>query len=106
VTFSNPGALAPVNIPRHPTQLYEAAGTLTLFFVLDRYQRSSHAEGTTFGWYLVSYSILRFVIEFARGDDRGGTYLGLSPSQLFSLFALAAGIVVIWVRNKRAAHNV
>ncbi|MEI8218711.1 MAG: prolipoprotein diacylglyceryl transferase, partial [Elusimicrobiota bacterium] len=101
ISFTNPGSLAPIYILRHPTQLYEAVGTLALFFVLDRQRRGLHAEGTTFGWYLISYSLLRFIIEFFRGDDRGGAVMGLSPSQVFSLFALTAGIVILWFRKKR-----
>lgn len=78
----------------HPTQLYEAAGELALclflvFHVLPRIRRGRYAYGTAFLGYIVLYSILRFIVESFRGDDRGAFLSpALSPSQWFSLAAL------------------
>ena len=49
--------------------------------------------------YLLLYSILRFIVEFYRGDPRG--YIGpLSTSQFFSLFAFAGAILIYLLRRK------
>lgn len=101
VTFSNPLSLAPLGIPRHPAQLYEAAGLFALFLILDRHQRSQHPAGTTFGWYLIVYAALRFLVEFIRGDERGAGVAFLSPGQLISVILLAAGMVILWMKNRQ-----
>ena len=51
--------------------------------------------------YMLSYSILRFLVEFLRGDDRGGSWLGLSPAQALSVAAATASIfILIKIRKK------
>lgn len=71
---------------RIPTQLIEAVFLFILTAVL-----IIIIFKTNFRWtlhlYLGSYSIFRFIIEFFRGDaERGGTVLGLYPSQLVCVF--------------------
>ena len=51
--------------------------------------------------YLASYGIFRFLIEFIRGDDRGAYFLGLSPSQMFSLVGIIISIILIVVLKKK-----
>ena len=71
---------------RIPTQLFESgflfllsAALFVLIFVV-KFKYTMHV-------YLASYSIFRFIIEFFRGDEaRGGTVLGLYPSQLVCIF--------------------
>lgn len=101
VTFSHPASLAPLGIPRHPAQLYEAAGLFALFFILDRHERRAHTPGATFGWYLVSYAVLRFAVECIRGDERGGMFAALSPGQLISVVMLTGGIIILWMKNRQ-----
>ncbi len=105
VTYSNKNSLAPLNISLHPTQLYEAASMLIIFILLDLHNRKKHAEGLTFAWYLILYGIVRFCIEFLRGDDRGGFVAHLSPSQLFSLLLIIAGIVIFQLRRRSSREN-
>lgn len=71
-----------------PTQLYEAIFLLVLTGILIFLAFKDYKYN--FVIYLVSYSIFRFVIEFFRGDDRGFSLLGLSPSQLWSILILLA----------------
>ena len=49
--------------------------------------------------YLIAYGVWRFVIEYARGDERGATIVSfLSPSQLIAviLFAVGIGYFIVW----------
>lgn len=79
---------------RHPVQLYEAAGLLTLAFVFWRWwpvSRQALIPGVRFGVYGVAYAGLRFGIEFGRADaDRGVWALGLSTSQWISIAIVLA----------------
>ena len=91
------------SLPVHPTQLYEAAGSLlvaALCFGL--VYRRKHFDGQVFLTFLVLYSVLRFMLEFLRADDRGGM-LGLSTSQLISVVITA---IVFWVAPKIRAWNI
>lgn len=89
---------------RHPTQIYEATFLLLTFFFLNflltgiyRYKRLF--PGFVSGFYLISYSFFRFLIEFIRDDNRGGffTPLHLSPSQVTAVILIAAG--VYWLNH-------
>ena len=96
VVFKNPDSLARVNVPLHPTQLYEAAGDLFLFFFLSWMEKRKSFDGQVFWLLILLYSILRFFVEIFRGDPRGFLFTDvLSTSQaigillaIFSLFML------------------
>jgi phosphatidylglycerol---prolipoprotein diacylglyceryl transferase len=96
VVFKNPDSLARLNLPLHPTQLYDAANGLVLFFFLTWVEKRKTFDGQIFWLLLLLYSMTRFFIEIFRGDPRG-FLLGdlLSTSQaigillaIFSLFML------------------
>jgi phosphatidylglycerol:prolipoprotein diacylglycerol transferase len=106
VKFTNPYCLVSreyLGVPIHPTQLYEVAGNLVLFFILHKMlNKTSKTEGNVLLTYICGYSVLRFVIEFFRGDDRGRYFLSMSPSQWVSVIALLAVIgYLIYVKNKK-----
>ncbi len=83
-------------VPRFPVQLLEATLNLILFFFLYYYTRKyTPSKFKTLGIYLVCYSIIRFVLEFFRGDIIRGFLLGLSTSQWISIILLPVGIYLI-----------
>ncbi|HUL28975.1 MAG TPA: prolipoprotein diacylglyceryl transferase [Thermodesulfobacteriota bacterium] len=96
VVFRNPDSLARLNTPLHPTQLYDAANGLALFFFLSWIEKRKAFDGQIFWLFLLLYSVIRFFIEIFRGDPRGFLFGGLlSTSQgigillaIFSLFML------------------
>ena len=83
-----------------PTQLFEAFGLLTLFLILRKLQRPSllRHPGRLFGVYLVSYAVLRFGLEFLRGDQTIW-WAGLTLQQLISVGILVAGIGLVLKRH-------
>lgn len=90
-------------LPVHPTQLYEAAGELGLFWLLILARRVKRFHGQLFLIWLGAYPALRSTIEMFRGDKERGVYI-LSTSQYISIgVALVAAILVgyFWrMRNK------
>ncbi len=108
VKFNHPQTFANVrNVSVHPSQLYESAGCFLIFgYLWWRFEKREY-RGQIFFQGLVLYSILRFFIEYFRGDDyRGYVFSGLlSYSQLVSLgilpFAIA-GIVIYRKKNASA----
>lgn len=104
VVFSDPYCLVKpeyINVPIHPTQLYESAGNFFIFLILNFVisKKTNNKNGIVFALYLILYSLLRFTVEFFRGDDRGAFYLGLSQAQIFSFFILFSGIT-LFIKRK------
>lgn len=86
-------------LPRHPTQLYEAAACLAFLAVLLFLEKrwKSRRDGMLFVIYIYLYSTWRFLIEFMRDDDRGEFVFGLSPSQNISLAGIVFATVMLAV---------
>jgi phosphatidylglycerol:prolipoprotein diacylglycerol transferase len=107
VRFTDPHALvAPelLNVPLHPTQLYEAGFNFLLFLLLHYVSQKPHKDGKILVLYVWCYALMRFGIEFLRGDFRGGFLWGMSPSQVISLGV--AGIAIwIWIKYLREATH-
>src|SRR5215471_13203328 len=102
ITFRDPLAAAnvgtPLNIPLHPTQLYEAGAELLILLLLLATERTGRRfAGRTFWLYMLLYSVSRFIIEFYRGDDRGTVGM-FSTSQFISiLLAPLAIVMLVWL---------
>lgn len=75
VTNSSLGVIFPNSdgLPRHPSQLYEAfLEGLVLFIIMIsiyRFTKASNKRGIICGYFLLFYSIFRFIIEFFREPD-------------------------------------
>jgi len=108
VTFTNPNSLAVLGVPIHPSQLYESAGALVLFGLLYAYRKRTSFEGQLFWLYVMGYSVLRFFLEFLRGDvDRGFVHLAgfdVSTSQAIGIGAFLLSLVML-SRLKAAARK-
>lgn len=78
----------------HPTQLYEAAASLLIFWVLMSASRKPHRRGHIFGLFLVLAALARFLVEILRAkDDR---FLGpFTVAQLISGILALIGIYLL-----------
>lgn len=91
-------AAAPLSLPVHPVQFYEAFACLLVVLILIFSKRFIHAPGNRFVAALVLYSFFRFFVEFTRDVEAyaAGAYLieGLKVAQwiLLGMFCLLAGI--------------
>lgn len=60
----------PTQLPRHPSQLYEALlEGLVLFLIINRFARKPRLYGEVTGLFLVLYGFFRFMVEFVREPD-------------------------------------
>jgi phosphatidylglycerol:prolipoprotein diacylglycerol transferase len=112
---------APLTPPLHPTQLYEVAVELCLFFFLSWYSsRRRRCHGQTLALYALLYAPARMLIELLRADPARkyllelqtpalNALIGLPPevpllistSQAIGL-AVFAGALVLWSRLARS----
>ena len=92
----------PLNVPLHPTQLYEAGAELAILLVLLATERKGRPfPGRTFWGYLLLYAVTRFAIEFYRGDVRG--FVGMfSTSQFVSLLLAPFAIAMLILLARRS----
>ena len=93
----------------HPTQLYESALNLLNFALLFFVYKRRRFGGQVFALYFFNYALIRFFIEFWRGDTFRGFVLrssspwtSLSIPQLVSLIGLGVGIT-LYLRLKKKA---
>jgi phosphatidylglycerol---prolipoprotein diacylglyceryl transferase len=97
----------PLQLPRHPSQLYEAGleGILLFIFlfIAVRRFRALRKPGMESGLFLVGYGVCRIIAEYFRQPDIQLGYLigGTTMGQLLSLPMIAFGIAFIW-RARRA----
>ena len=102
----------PLQLPRHPSQLYEAAleglllGALLLWLALRR--GAFHRPGLICGTFLAGYGAARFVVEFFRQADPqfitpdnpwgfviGSGQIGVTMGQLLSLPMVVLGLALV-----------
>jgi phosphatidylglycerol:prolipoprotein diacylglycerol transferase len=86
VTFTDPDALAPLNVPLFPSQLFAFASGMIIFAVLVVYRPRRRAPGQVFWLYLVLASVARLAEDAFRGTDAKSALLPwLSATQAISL---------------------
>lgn len=97
------------DLPRHPSQLYQAAGEgLLLFAILWFYSASPRPLRAVSAVFLVGYGSLRFAAEFFRTPDPGifsALVPGLSTAQWLCVPMVVVGVVLlIGARRRPQAH--
>lgn len=92
------------SFPVHPTQLYSALGLLCIFGLLILLRKKwMPFRGFVLPAYLLLYGLMRFVVEFFRGDHNPTHFGGyLSDQQVFSLLLVVAGAVLFAYLKPRA----
>ena len=117
-----------INLPRHPSQLYEALFEgivlfLILFFIVRPIKKKKGLpHGFVFSFYLIGYGVFRFFIEYCRQPDsnigyviNGGgggnialfeSFLNISEGQIFCLLMIAAGVLLLaFVFARRGTYD-
>ena len=89
-----------LSLPVHPVQLYESALNIFIYILLIQSYRHRQSSGRTLALYLISYPIVRFSMEFLRGDERM-RYAGLTLAQIISAGLFALGIVFFLYSRKK-----
>ena len=100
VTFPPPHIMA--GIPVHPTEIYEALGNLVIFAGLSAVYRYKRADGQIFWLYVLSYGILRFVVEFFRGDYDTHYFGVLTLGHLVAITMISVAAVALALLPRRA----
>lgn len=102
ITFNDPHSLAPLGAPLFPTQLIESGGEFLIFGALILLRPYKKFDGQLFWFYPLFYSVLRFSLEFFRGDAERGLYFGgiVSTSQIIAVLMFVASLGMLWRLGK------
>ena len=91
IIFKN-STVAPNGIPLFPIQLVESILNISAGIIILIYTRKPRRQGQAIGIYIIYYSIMRFILEFFRGDAARGIALNISTSQWISIILLPIGL--------------
>ncbi|MFH1259898.1 MAG: prolipoprotein diacylglyceryl transferase [Elusimicrobiota bacterium] len=98
--------LAPSGIRLHPTQIYESIADLVVFFWIYLNRRKKKYDGQVFVNYVLGYALVRFIVEFFRGDARGPEFLHLPATQWMAAgFFLAALLTGFYLSRKKTVSD-
>ena len=102
ITFSDTHSLAPLGVSLYPTQLFEAGGEFMNFLLLVTLYRHRKFDGQIFWLYAALYSILRFIVEFFRGDAARGLWFDgvISTSQIIAILMFCGSLAMLWVLGR------
>jgi phosphatidylglycerol:prolipoprotein diacylglycerol transferase len=124
-----PSATALVNLPRHPSQLYEGFFEglvlwLILWFIV---RRRRPYKGFSIACYMLGYGVIRFFIEYVRQPDKGigmggygypivlvklenfysqFTLFNFTTGQILNVLLIAAAVVVMLLLSARSRRTV
>jgi phosphatidylglycerol:prolipoprotein diacylglycerol transferase len=107
ITFTNPQAHdlsgTPLDIPLHPTEIYDALLNLALYGFLAWLFRRKKFDGQVFATYLLCYAVMRSFVECFRGDYTDlHKHLNLTPAQWIGVPIFVAGLALAAVLSRRA----
>jgi phosphatidylglycerol:prolipoprotein diacylglycerol transferase len=94
------------DLPRHPSQLYEAFLEGLLLFLIVRFTSRWSSQTGVAGWaFVAGYGLFRFIIEFFREPDAQlGLFFGLfSMGQFLSLPMFLVGSYMVFRLSRRSS---
>lgn len=83
-----------------PVQLLEAVINAGICVVLHRYEKKSKPS-SLLALYLLLYAVVRFGLEFLRGDEIRGIAAGLSSSQWISVMLMGISMILFLIEQSR-----
>ena len=110
ITFTNPQAHefsgTPLNVPLHPTEIYDALLNFGLYLFLAWLFRRNKFDGQVFATYLLCYAVTRSIVEYFRGDYSNLHYhFSLTPAQWIGVPIFVAGLALAAFLSKRAPQQ-
>lgn len=102
VVYTKTLGMTPLGVPLLPIQLIEALLLFVLFVVSMLLFFKTERKGIITSVYIYSYAVIRFILEFLRGDLERGLILGLSTSQIVSILLIMVITICIIYNRKKA----
>lgn len=100
ITYTDPRALAPLNVPLHPIEIYEMAAYFAVFLLVWFTRKRFAVDGSVLFVYLAAYGAARFAVEFFRGDP--AMLAGVPAAQVFGASMILASIAGFLLTRRKA----
>ncbi len=101
VIYTQTVGQTPLGIKLFPVQLAESACLIALFIILLVLFFKSKRKGIVALVYAFSYSVIRFVLEFFRGDAERGIFFGISTSQWICILLALISTILLFLRIQK-----
>ncbi len=99
ITYTDPRAMAPLNIPLHPVEIYEMAAYLLVFLLVWQTREKYRTAGFGFLTYLAGYGAARFSVEFFRGSPAIFAW-DIPAAQVFGVALILVSIAGLYLLGK------
>lgn len=104
ITYTDPRAMAPLNVPLHPVEIYEMAAYLLVFLLVWQTRGRFKTPGFAFLTYLAGYGAARFAVEFFRGNAAIFAW-GIPAAQVFGVVLVLAAMAGFYVLGETRARQ-
>lgn len=110
LTFNNPASDAGrdfAGIALHATQFYDLINAILVFVVVHIVDKRKKFHGQVMLVFFMMYALIRFFIEFIRGDEDRGVYFDglISTSQIAGVVIVVVCLVAYYFWRKRPAQG-
>lgn len=99
ITYTDPRAMAPLNIALHPVEIYEMVAYFLVFLLVWQTRKKYKTDGFVFLTYLAGYGAARFAVEFFRGNPAILAW-GIPAAQVFSVALILVSIAGFYILGK------
>jgi len=96
ITYTDARAMAPLNVPLHPVEIYEMAIYFLVFLLVWRTRKKYRSDGFAFLTYLAGYGAARFSVEFFRGNPATFAW-DIPAAQIFGVALVLVSIAGFFV---------
>ena len=105
-TYTEVAGNTPIGVPLLPVQLIEAACLLCLFAILlVAFLKKPKNPAFCPSVYAVGYAVIRFALEFFRGDRERGLLVGISTSQWISIVVVCFVVCLSLIKIKNRKNK-
>jgi phosphatidylglycerol:prolipoprotein diacylglycerol transferase len=91
ITYTDPRAMAPLNVPLHPVEIYEMAIYFLVLLLVWQTRKKYRTDGLAFLTYLAGYGAARLSVEFFRGNPAIFAW-GIPAAQVFGVALILVSI--------------
>ena len=99
ITYTDPRAMAPLNVPLHPVEIYEMAIYFLVFLLVWQTRKKYKTDGFAFLTYLAGYGAARFSVEFFRGSPAIFAW-DIPAAQVFGVALILISIAGLYLLGK------
>lgn len=104
ITYTDPRAMAPLNVPLHPVEIYEMAIYFLVLLLVWRTRAKYRTDGFVFLTYLAGYGAARLSVEFFRGNPAIFAW-GIPAAQVFGVALILAAVAGFYLLGRTGGRT-